>query len=86
MNPAGCSGAPLAKKLGFETGDSVFVEDTAGWYSRFADEHGLELTPGLPAAHAHLFFSSRAELESFALEYDLEDIEKSLWVSWPKKS
>jgi len=85
MTP-GYSDTPLVTKLGFKRGDSVFVEDTPGWYSDFADENGLELTPGLPAAHAHIFCSTQTELRAFLSGNMLEDIEKSLWLSWPKKT
>jgi hypothetical protein len=77
---------PLVDKLDFTPGDSVFVETTPDWYSDFADENDLELTPGLPATHAHIFCGTKAELKSFLKENDLEDIQKSLWLSWPKQS
>ena len=76
----------LVEKLGFKPSDSVFVEDTPEWYSKFADSNGLELEPGLPATHAHLFFSTASQLTTFLKENDLEDIQKSLWLSWPKKA
>jgi hypothetical protein len=83
---AGYSGKSLVQKLGFEPGDTVCVETTPDWYSDFADKNGLELEAGLPATHAHIFCEHEAELADF-LEYnDLNDIEKSLWISWPKKS
>jgi len=76
----------LAAKLGFEPGDSVFVETTPDWYSDFADDNELDLEAGLPATHAHIFCEHEAELVDF-LEYDnLNDLEKSLWISWPKKT
>ena len=80
------SHASLAKKLGFDTGDTLFVEMTPDWYSDFADEAGLELEAGLPATHAHIFCEHEAELADFLDYNSLEDIEKSLWVSWPKQS
>jgi hypothetical protein len=86
MTNSGYSGTSLEKKLGFVPGDSVFVETTPDWYSDFADDNGLELTPGLPATHAHIFCNSKADLSAFLKENDLEDIEKSLWLSWPKQS
>jgi hypothetical protein len=76
---------PLAEKLGFAPGDSIFVETTPGWYTQFADDNGLGLEAGLPATHAHIFARSRAELADFLHENDLPQIEKSLWVSWLKK-
>ena len=77
---------PLAAKLGFAPGDSVLVETTPDWYTQFADDNGLELEAGLPAVHAHIFARSRAELADFLQENDLPQIEKSLWISWLKKS
>jgi hypothetical protein len=77
---------PLVEKLGFKPGDTIFVEDTPDWYSKFAEENGLELEPSLPATHAHVFFKSQSEFANFLKEFDLEQIEKSLWVSWPKKA
>lgn len=77
---------PLADKLGFKSGETIFVEDTPEWYSEFADTNGLELEPGLPATHVHLFCATKSELTTFLKENRLADIEKSLWLSWPKKA
>jgi len=76
----------LAKKLGFNPGDTVFVEMTPDWYSDFADEIGVELEAGLPATHAHIFCEHEAELADFLDHNGLDDIEKSLWISWPKQT
>lgn len=86
MSTTGYSGTPLVKKLGFAAGDTVLVETTPNWYSKFADKSGFELTPGLPATHAHIFFNKSSELKEFLAENDLSDIEKFLWISWPKKA
>jgi hypothetical protein len=83
---SGYSQKSLADKLGFKPGDTIFVEDTPDWYSTFTDENQLELEPGLPATHAHIFCSKKSDLTAFLKENDLDDIEKSLWLSWPKKS
>ncbi len=80
------SDMPLVTKLGFVAGDSIFVMETPDWYSDFVDENGLDLTPGLPATHAHIFFETRKELVDFLKQNDLKDIEKSLWVSWHKQA
>ena len=76
----------MAEKLGFKPGDTVFVETTPGWYTQFADDNNIELEPGLPTTHAHIFCRSRAELAGFLRENDLSQIERSLWISWPTKS
>lgn len=82
----GYSGKPLVEKLGFAPGDTIFVETTPDWYSDFADKNGLELTPGLPANHAHIFCHAKVNLERFLHENNLNNISKSLWLSWPKQS
>lgn len=86
MSDSDSPGKSLAEKLGFAPGDEVFVEDTPDWYSQFADENGLELSPGLPATHAHIFCNSKAILTDFLANYDIEQVEKSIWFSWPKRS
>lgn len=83
---AGSSETSLADKLGFKSGDSVFVETTPGWYSEFADANELDLTPGLPATHAHIFCDTKSDLRDFLKNNNLNDIQSSLWLSWPKKS
>ena len=83
---SGYPGKSLIDKLGFQPGDEIFVETTPDWYSDFANKHGLDLTPGLPATHAHIFCSSKADLADFLTNNDLNEINKSLWVSWPKKT
>jgi hypothetical protein len=76
----------LVDKLGFTPGDTIFVEDTPEWYSDFSNDSSLDLEPGLPATHAHIFCTTKAELSAFIKENDFADIKKSLWISWPKKS
>jgi len=80
------SNKSLAARLGFEPGDTVYVETTPDWYSDFIDAAGLDMEPGLPATHAHIFCEHEAELVDFLENNDLNDLEKSLWISWPKKS
>ena len=73
----------LATKLGFAAGETVYIETTPDWYSDFVDKTGLDMEPGLPATHAHIFCEHEAELIDFLRNNDLNDIEKSLWISWP---
>jgi len=76
----------LLEKLGFAPGDSIFVETTPDWYTGFTDENELELEPGLPATHAHIFCMTKRELTGFLKESSLKGVKKSLWISWPKKT
>lgn len=72
--------------LGFASGESVFVETTPEWYGIMAEENGLDLSPDLPADHAHLFFASKREVYEFLEEYMLKEVRKSVWISWPNKA
>jgi hypothetical protein len=76
----------LLNKLSFQPGYAIYVETTPDWYSEFADENGLEISADLPATHVHLFCARKSDLTEFLKNYDLNDIEKSFWVSWPKKA
>ena len=83
---SGYSATKLLNKLSFQADETIYVETTPDWYSAFADQNGLELSADIPATHVHLFCASKSDLTDFLKEYDLNDIEKSLWVSWPKKA
>ena len=88
--PAGYSGAPLAKKLGFKEGAPL-------WASGMSDSVKKELDrqvgprylarPTKALADAHIFHISAKKLEA-----DLENLRGKLapdgqvWVSWPKKA
>ena len=74
------------KKLGFAPVDTLFVKRVPDWYEAFSDENGLQLTRSLPATHAHIFCYTKADLINLLNENELELIEKSLWLSWPKQS
>jgi len=88
--PTGYSGTPLAKKLGFKDGMTVWqsgipdsvralIEDQAdiAWTTGSMDE---------PAA-AHIFTSERAEMEPLlkALRGSMAQ-DGFVWMSWPKKA
>jgi hypothetical protein len=88
--PAGYSGTPLAKKLGFADGVSVYAasmpasvkaEITSAAKPKFAAK------PAKGQAAAHIFHTSAAKLEA-----ELKKLRPMLasdgvvWVSWPKKA
>jgi hypothetical protein len=88
--PAGYSGTPLAKKLGFTDGASVYA---AGMPASVKAEIAASAKPKFttkPAkgqAAAHIFHTSAAKLEA-----ELKKLRALLapdgmvWVSWPKKA
>ena len=89
--PAGYSGTPLARKLGFKAPLTVHTVDAPRDYREWLD--GLD--PGIdfstraprPLAAAHVFVTRRADLarHAAALRKILEPA-GFVWISWPKKS
>ena len=82
---AGCSGTPLAKKLGIKAGATLFLEGAPAEYpaegatvaSKFSDRVDL----------IHIFTKSAAELNAKLRRYRerMRD-DAVVWVSWPKKA
>ena len=88
--PAGYSGTPLAKKLGFQDGEAVWVRGMPESVRAELDSQARlrYLTrPPQALANAHVFHTSAAKLEA-----DLRNLRGKLapagqvWVSWPKKA
>ena len=88
--PAGYSGTPLAKKLGFTDGHAVWARNLPGSVRAEIEETACPrylARPSQGLAAAHVFHTSAA-----ALEADLAALRTRLapdgmiWVSWPKKA
>ena len=56
------------------------------WFTQAVDKNGVTLVSQLPADWAHIFFKTRDQLHTFCVNWDLSQINKALWVSWPKKT
>ncbi len=90
--PAGYSGTPLWKKLGYKTGQAAFVYQAPRNYSTLLQlPAGVSVTwvpkfkPGLP--FVHLFVTSFADLNTRLAKYRTAIApDGAMWVSWPKKS
>ena len=88
--PAGYSGTPLAKKLGFKDGMTVWqsglpdsVRATIDAQADIAWAAGAMAEP----VAAHIFTTERAEMETLlsALRGSMEQ-DGFIWMSWPKKA
>lgn len=88
--PAGYSGTPLAKKLGFADGGPLWARGMPDTVRAEIEETACPrylARPGKALAAAHLFHTSAAKLEA-----DLAKLRPLLapggmiWVSWPKKA
>ena len=88
---SGYSGTPLAKKLSLKDGMRVWFD---GMPDRVGDEiaaGALQLqllsSPEEPVDAAHIFVTSRGELEAKLHQLlPLLDRAGMIWVSWPKKA
>lgn len=90
MKPAGYSGTPLAKKLGFKDGLSVYVSGAPpGYRDLIGPAPGIiwRKSPGTGLGAAHLFVRDRAKLAS-ALPALIKAVapDGAIWVSWPKRA
>lgn len=83
---AGYTKTPLIKKLGYRQGESVYALFVPEWFKKELESEGIDTVNKPPAIHAHAFFENSAALKDYLKTTDLKKIEKSLWVSWPKKS
>jgi hypothetical protein len=89
--PAGYSGTPLAKKLGFKAGLGIAAVGAPPNYPKLLAPlpEGVRIGDkvGKNTAIAHLFTTSRTELEKKLKAWlKLLPDGAAIWVSWPKKS
>ena len=87
---AGYSGTPLAKKLGIESGDEVFLVGAPENYRKIvAPPDGVRFATriGKKTDIVHVFATKRAKLEK-AIRSVLAKMKPDavLWASWPKTS
>jgi hypothetical protein len=89
--PAGYSGTPLAKKLGFRDGNRVFLLAAPKNYRALVEPLPpailFEKSLGAKTDLVHAFFTDKAELGKF-LKSSRQTLkpDASVWISWPKKS
>jgi hypothetical protein len=83
---AGYSGKSLIEKLGYKPIDTVYIYKAPADFQEYLRDEHVVGSHGLPALWAHGFFERQTDLHAFLDSIDLDDIEKGLWVSWPKKS
>ena len=90
-NPAGYSGTPLVKKLGYKPGQRAYVDSPPAAYRALLGPipDGVEFLAKLaaPLDFVHLFTASAAELAKKLATYRKRvAADGTVWVSWPKKA
>lgn len=88
--PAGYSGTPLAKKLGFKDGMAVWQsglpDDVRAAIDAQADIAWTSGSMDGPVA-AHIFTTERADMERLLAELRERMAQDGfVWISWPKKA
>lgn len=86
MSVVGYSGKPLVDKLGYLAGDKVYTFYAPFKFSNLLRDEGVQVSREPTATWGHAFFYSQSGLQDFLDKHNLDDFEKGLWVSWPKKS
>ena len=89
--PAGYSGTPLAKKLGFVRGMRVWFHNMPASVRDEIDPDGLNIDEQASASDglqgAHIFVDLRAEMDrQLTALRELIAPNGFIWVSWPKKA
>jgi hypothetical protein len=88
--PAGYSGTPLPKKLGFKDGFTIVAVGAPADYQELLGPLPVvgfagEVSPDTDIVH--LFVTRRADMESALIRYRaVLKPSAAVWVSWPKKS
>lgn len=88
MTPAGYSGTPLWKKLGFKPGMKVCALNAPQHYAELIDGPNDWVLVKAPkgADAVHLFITEKTELSAIAGHSRGMPPTQMLWVSWPKKT
>lgn len=90
-NPAGYSGTPLVKKLGYKPHQRAYLDSPPADYRALLgsvpDDVAFLAKPTAPLDFVHLFTASAAELAKKLTKYrTLVAADGTVWVSWPKKA
>ena len=90
-DPAGYSGTPLARKLGYATGMRAYLDGVPDHYrsllAGLPDGVCFLKKPSKPLDFVHLFTTAADKLASKLTRYrKLLADDGMLWVSWPKKA
>jgi len=75
----------LAHKLGYSLGDAVDTVDAPEWFLEYLRGNGIHTHAKLPTEWLHMFMTDLERTEHFLYHLKFNEIQKGLWVSWPRK-
>jgi hypothetical protein len=76
----------LIDKLGYQPGEAVDTVDAPEWFLEYLRGNGVHTHAKLPTEWLHMFMVDRERTEHFMMHLKFNEIQKGLWISWPKKS
>jgi hypothetical protein len=76
---------PLIEKLGYAAGEAVDTVDAPEWFLEYLRGNGVHTHAKLPTEWLHMFMTRREQTEHFMRHLKFNEIQKGLWISWPKK-
>ena len=74
----------LVQKLGYIEGDAVDTLNAPDWFLEYLRGNGIHTHAKLPAEWMHMFMTDRERTEHFMRHLKFNEIQKGLWMSWPK--
>lgn len=77
---------PLIEKLGYLPDEAVDTVDAPEWFLEYLRGNGIHTHAKLPAEWLHMFMTDRRQTEHFMGHLKFNEIQKGLWISWPKKN
>jgi hypothetical protein len=77
---------PLIQKLGYLSGEAVDTFEAPDWFLEYLRGNDVHTHAKLPTEWLHLFVTDRNRLDHFLRHLKFNEIQKGVWISWPKKS
>lgn len=76
---------PLIHKLGYARDEAVDTVDAPEWFLEYLRGNGVHTHAKLPTEWLHMFMTNRERTERFMIHLKFNEIQKGLWISWPRE-
>lgn len=74
----------LLEKLGYQSGEAVDTLNAPEWFLEYLRGNDVHTHAKLPTEWLHIFMTKCEHLEHFMRGLKLNEIQKGIWISWPK--
>lgn len=75
----------LIENLGYVPGEAVDTVDAPEWFLEYLRGNGVHTHAKLPTEWLHMFMTDRSRTEHFMQHLKFSEVQKGLWISWPKR-